>query len=197
MHFNTTIERMKSISYLILSIFILSVFTSCSSVMVSHDYDLSTSFEQYKLFALEDKDPNRKTDPRYDNEILNNRFNNIIGKRLEEKGLKQLKNTASADLLVSFNYSIRPKMDLLNINKQVGFSFGSYSRYGGVGAKTCTDISEFDQGILFIDIRDAKSGRLVWRGTGTDIVSIYATPEKINTQVDEIVSAVLKKFPPN
>lgn len=165
--------------------------------MVSQDYDLSTSFSQYSQFSLVEKDPERKTDPRYDNEILNNRFYGIITDRMQEKGFKLQADNGKTDLLISFNYSIRPKMDLLNINKQVGFSFGSYNRYGGVGAKTCTDISEFDQGILFIDMRDAATGKLIWRGGGTDIVSIYATPEKIKTQVDEMVTAVLDKFPPN
>ncbi len=165
--------------------------------MVSQDYDLSTTFADYSRFSLVEKDPERKTDPRYDNEILNNRFYGVISKRLEEKGFTRENDKGSSDLLISFDYSIRPKMDLLNINKQVGFSFGSYNRYGGVGAGTCTDISEFDQGVLFIDIREVRTGKLVWRGTGTDIVSIYATPEKISAQVDEMVTAVLKKFPPN
>lgn len=170
--------------------------SSCSSVMVSQDYDLSTSFELYSHFSLEDKNPARKADPRYDNELLNNRFNSLITKRMEEKGFSLQTNGDDTNLLLSFNYTIRPKMDLLNINKQIGFSFGSYNRYGGIGAKTCTDISEFDQGILFIDIKDAASGKLIWRGTGTDIVSIHATPEKITAQVDEMVTKILDQFPP-
>lgn len=187
---------MKQVINIVILIAALFLSTSCSSVMVSQDYDLSTSFSKYSQFSLVEKDPTRKTDPRYDNEILNDRFYGIISKRLQEKGLELQEDKGNTELLISFNYSIRPKMDLLNINKQVGFSFGSYNRYGGVGARTCTDISEFDQGILFIDMRDAATGKLIWRGTGTDIVSIYATPEKISAQVDEMVTAVLRKFPP-
>ena len=187
-------KHAKSIILLIAALFLGS---SCSSVMVSQDYDLSTSFGDYAQFSLVEKDPERKTDPRYDNEILNDRFYGIITKRMQEKGFELQQDKEKTDLLISFNYAIRPKMDLLNINRQVGFSFGSYTRYGGVGAGTCTDISEFDQGILFIDMRDASTGKLIWRGAGTDIVSIYDTPEKIRSQVDEMVTAVLKKFPPN
>lgn len=164
--------------------------------MVSQDYDPSASFSQFDTFSFIVKDPNRKTDPRYDNELINDRFYRTIATELEKKGYIHNENKEISDISVTFDYSVGPKMDLYNINRQVGFSYGSYSRYGGIGAKTCTDISEFDQGILFINIKDTATGKLIWRGTGTDIVSIYATPDKINNQVEKMVVAVLENFPP-
>lgn len=165
--------------------------------MVSQDYDLAVPFSQYEHFAFADKDPQRKTDPRYDNELINTRFYNAIQKELREKGYIYKAVPGESDIIVSFNYSVRPKMDLYNISKQVGFSYGAYHRYGGISAPTCTDISEFDQGLLFIDIRDTGTGRLVWRGTGADIVSIHATPEAIHDQVEKMVTAVLEQYPPD
>ncbi|MEE4242460.1 MAG: DUF4136 domain-containing protein [Desulfopila sp.] len=164
--------------------------------MVSQDYDVAVSFSQYERFTFAEKDPNRKTDPRYDNELINRRFYNAMQQIFSEKGYTYTSIPAESDVTVSFSYSVRPKMDLYNIGRQVGFSYGSYHRYGGISAPTCTDISEFDQGILFIDIRDNQTGRLIWRGTGADIVSIHATPEVLQNQVEEMVSAVLKQFPP-
>ena len=176
---------------------VLLVTSSCSSVMVSQDYDLAVSFSQYEQFTFAQKDPQRNTDPRYDNELLNTRFYNTIRQNLLDKGYTYKVVPDESDITVSFNYSIRPKMDLYNISKQVGFSYGSYHRYGGMSAPTCTDISEFDQGLLFIDIRDNRTGRLVWRGTGADIVSIHATPEALQDQVEKMVTAVLEQFPPD
>jgi len=175
---------------------ILVLLSSCSSVMVNQDFDPSVSFKQYDSFALDEKDPDRDTDPRYDNELINNRFNRTITSVLQEKGFAYAGKSSDSDFTVAFDYSVRPKMDLYNINRQVGFSYGSYNRYGGIGAKTCTDISEFDQGVLFINIKDTRTKKLIWRGTATDIVSIHATPEKISNQVEEMVSAVLDNFPP-
>jgi len=170
--------------------------SSCSSVMVSEDYDPSVSFGKYDSFAIGDKDPDRDVDPRYDNELINTRFNRTITSVLQDKGFTYTGSDSESDFTVSFDYSVRPKMDLYNINRQVGFSYGSYNRYGGIGAKTCTDISEFDQGVLFVDIKDSRTEKLIWRGTATDIVSIHATPEKISDQVEELVNAVLDDFPP-
>lgn len=165
--------------------------------MVSQDYDPSISFERYDRFTLVEEDPEEFSDPRYDNELINSRFNRTITSMLQEKGFAATGNVSESDFTVSFDYSVRPKMDLYNINKQVGFSYGSYNRYGGIGAKTCTDISEFDQGILFINIRDAQTEKLIWQGLATDIVSIHDTPENISDQVEEMVGAVLGKFPPD
>ncbi len=175
---------------------ILVLFSSCSSVMVSEDFDPSVSFKKYDSFALDEKAPDDDTDPRYGNELINNRFYKTITSVLQKKGFAYTGSSSESDFTVSFDYSVRPKMDLYNINKQIGFSYGSYNRYGGIGAKTCTDISEFDQGILFINITDTRTNKLIWRGTATDIVSIHATPEKISNQVEEMVNAVLDDFPP-
>ena len=178
-------------------VFAAFLFSSCSSVMVTHDFDNNAPFSDYSAFAIAAKNPDRKTDPRYDNEILNNRFSEVIIEKLETKGLSPKSTTNQADIVVSYDFSIRPKMDIYNINKQMGFSYGSYHRYGGVSSPTCTDISEFDQGLLFIDIRDSKTNQLVWRGTGADIISINATPEKISTQVSEMVEAIFREYPPS
>jgi hypothetical protein len=128
--------------------------------------------------------------------LINERFSRAITTRLQEKGFYHQDNPEKSDFAVSFNFVIQPKMDIYNISKQLGFSYQSYHRYGGVGARTCTDISEFDQGILIIDIKNNSTRKLIWRGTATDIVSIYATPEKITAQVEEMVTAVLRNFPP-
>jgi hypothetical protein len=176
-------------------IFLISgLLSSCSSIIVSHDYDHNAPFSQYSNYALIPKDPSREADPRANNDLLNNTFNSAISRELQKKGF--IGDTENADLLISYSFTIRPKMDLMNINAQVGFSYGSYFRYGGMGSKTCTDISEFDQGILVIDIRDAKTNSLVWRGTGSDIVSIHADINEISNQANSIASKILKKFPP-
>ncbi len=190
---NHNINRTVSILFIA---FTMTLTSSCSSVLVSHDYDSSAPFSSYSLFSFAPKNSQRKSDPRADNDLINNRFFSTIEQQLQEKGYVQKEISGKVDFLVSFRYSIHPKMDLSNINTQIGFSYGSYFRSGGVGSRTCTDISEFDQGVLIIDIKDAASGSLVWRGTGSDIVSIHSTPEDISAEVIEMVATVLKPFPP-
>jgi len=165
--------------------------------MVTQDYDNTAPFTLYSQFALTAKDPNRPAaDPRYDNDIINGRFDRLITSELQGKGYTLQTYNEQADFIVSYDYSIRPKIDIYNISKQHGFSYGSYQRYGGVGSRTCTDISEFDQGLLLVNIHDAKTKKLVWRGTAADIISIHATPETINKQINEMVAEVLDNFPP-
>lgn len=176
---------------LVLTIILLS---SCSSIMVSYDFDTSTSFDAYSSFSVNSNPPKNLSDPRAENELISKRFENTITDNLTAKGLR--KTDKKSDLIISYTFSIRPKIDLLNLYTQVGFSYGSYFRHGGMGANTCTDISEFDQGILIVDMHDAQTNSLVWRGTGTDLIPIHMTPEEVTEQVELIVSKVLDQYPP-
>ncbi len=185
-----TLQTLHVLFTFVLSIALLS---SCSSVVVSYDVDHNAPFSHYSKYTMVPKKADRKTDPRADNIHLNDRFNALITQELLQKGLQE--DGMNSDLLISYTFTIRPKMDLMNVNAQVGFSYTSYFRYGGMSSKTCTDISEFDQGLLIIDVRDARTDQLVWRGIGSDIVSIHADNIKILGQIDQIVSKVLAQFP--
>jgi hypothetical protein len=58
-----------------------------------------------------------------------------------------------------------------------------------------TEVRQYTEGTLIIDIVDGDQNELVWRGIG--VVEVHAdSPEEIAEQVNQVVTDVLKVFPP-
>jgi hypothetical protein len=51
-------------------------------------------------------------------------------------------------------------------------------------------------GAPVIDVIDATSRQLVWRGSGSRAVSRNPTPEQTTAVIDEAVRSILAQFPP-
>jgi len=75
------------------------------------------------------------------------------------------------------------------------FESGWGSGYGwyGVPTWTVTEIEHYVQGLLVIEILDAKTSKLLWRAWGGDQISEWRERAK---HVNSVVKKALGKFPP-
>jgi len=78
------------------------------------------------------------------------------------------------------------------------FYTGGYGGYrgwgwGGVGSSTTT-VSEYTEGTLVVDIFDASTKGLIWRGVAQD--ELKAKQEKREKQASKAITKLLKDFPP-
>ena len=74
-----------------------------------------------------------------------------------------------------------------------GGGYGGY-RYGGMGGTSTTTVSEFTVGTMVVDIFDAKTKSLIWRGIGVDELSDKA--DKNQKKIASATADMFKKFPP-
>ena len=74
------------------------------------------------------------------------------------------------------------------------FGYSSHMRAGSIGFGT--SVSEYDEGTLIIDIADAESSALVWRGSGSRRVGTSRNPDQLTEKVNRAVSEILSQFPP-
>ena len=56
--------------------------------------------------------------------------------------------------------------------------------------------TEYDEGTLILDIVDAESRTLIWRGSARAEVSATVAPETREARVREAVRRILEQFPP-
>ena len=49
---------------------------------------------------------------------------------------------------------------------------------------------------LIIDIIDASTQQLAWRGTGTGVLDDNPTAEQITSNINKAVSAIMSQYPP-
>jgi hypothetical protein len=83
----------------------------------------------------------------------------------------------------------------VGVGLSVGIPVGRAGRLSIGGGKSRA--REKKEGTLVMDFVDAKTKSLVWRATVTEAVNPSATPEEKQKKIDEVIAAMLAKFPPN
>ncbi len=171
----------------------LMMLTACTGIEVSQDYDTEMSFPRLQTYAWKSRSVDRHDDVRADNPLLHKRFRQNIDRVLEEKGFSR---RVSADFLIDYRYSISTRLESEPLTTGFGFGIGSHHRYGGFGLQTGSDIRQYDIGILIIDIYDALTRDMLWRGRGSEVISRHPTPQQNSEMARQLVEAVLAQFPP-
>lgn len=163
----------------------------CSSVSVQRDYDVTFDFASLKTFAWQHAEQPATGNPRIDNDLIDQRVRAAVNASLESKGFT-LVEAAEADFLVAYFIDYRQRVQ--GSTWSVGMSTGRYGRHGGVGYQT--DIEDYEEGSLTIDLIEPAADKIVWRGVGRRRSYESSDPGRITAVVNESVAAILDKFPP-
>jgi len=184
---NTLVSRLFCI--------VLIAFTlhACSGITVSQDYERSFDFSVYKAYAWLPEET--KKYGVQDNDLVNNRIRDAMVRYFDSKGYQQL-DEGEPDFYISYQMSVEQRVSNTNVSGGIAIGRGSYGRMGSIGISTAPQARVYDQGKLQIDITDAGSGDLVWRGLSTQQMSQHSDPEKMTEIINETVAAVLEQFPP-
>jgi hypothetical protein len=177
---------MKCIKPLLLVLAI--VFSSCSSVKVTTDYDTKADFNKYKTYAF------YKTgiDKAEISDLDKKRILRAIEAELSVLGMIKSENP---DMLVSIFTKSREKVNV-NQNNNYGYGFGwGWNPWMWNGMNRNVNISQFTEGTLFIDFIDKEKKELVWQGIGTGALKIQ-NREKKEARIKEFVKEIVSKFPP-
>lgn len=162
--------------------------TACASVDVSVDFDPQADFGGFRSFGLL-PDPPPTGDPRADSELLRQRVRTAIGEQLELQGFTA---DAAPQMLVGYQVSVAQRLDVRTSTTPRGYSHWRGPR----GVTTTTDIREYEQGTLVIDVVDVTRNALVWRGVGRLRLRSNPTSEQISERVRHVVAEILGRFPP-
>jgi hypothetical protein len=167
----------------------IAVSGGCRTVSVSADWDQKHDFRGYRTFGWLHGEQPETGDFRIDNPLIDKRIREAIDKTLQARGFKRVGDTG-ADFLVGYHLGLEKRLDVYTMNAYYGY------RRGGVSYPQ-TQVSEYEQGSLVIDIADTGRRTLVWRGTGTRRVSQSSSPEKSSKVFRKAVAEILDRFPPN
>jgi len=152
---------------------------------VKTDYDKNFNFSQIHTFAT-------KIGTAWGNPLSEQRAKDVVSKALVQKGWQEADET-TADALVVIHGATQNKQSLNTF-----YSGGPYAGYGwggGWGGGTATTtVSEYKVGTLVVDIFDAKTKKVIFRGVGQDELS--DKPEKNEKKLQKGVEKIFKKFPP-
>jgi hypothetical protein len=180
-----------ALSRRIIATVLVAFFFACAGTRVTDDYDVNVDFSSYATFAWLPQPQGMSGDARVDNPLIAERVRNAIDRTLTSKGYRPASETPP-DFLVGYFLSLEQKIDIRTIDRYYGA--GRYRGWGTVGYET--HVTQYEEGTLVIDVVDGKAERLVWRGSGSRRISRSPTPQKTTQRVNEVVEAILARFPP-
>jgi hypothetical protein len=156
---------------------------------VKTDFDKNANFGAIKTFAV-------KIGTSWNNQISEKRITDEIQQTLTEKGWTAT-DAEKADALVLLHGATEKQKSLNTFYSGMGgyggYGYRGWGGMGGMGTATTTT-SEYTVATLVVDIFDAKSKALLFRGTAADEVS--DKPEKNIKKVEKATSKMFKDFPP-
>jgi len=154
---------------------------------VKVDFDKAADFTKYKTFAI-------KLGTSWNNPLSEKRVLAEIQQGLTEKGWTATTDDAKADAVVVLHGATEKQKSL---NTFYSGGYGGYGWRGGWGggmSSSTTTVDEYTVGTLVVDIFDAKTKALVYRGTASDEIS--NKPEKNAKKLAKASDKLFKDFPP-
>jgi len=179
---------MKRILKIVPIALLLIMITSCVSVRVASDYDKGTDFNSYKTFAF------FKTgiDKAEISDLDKRRILRAIEAELMAKGFTKSENP---DLLVSIFTKSKQRVDVYNNFWGAGaWGWGWGGFYGPGWGWNQPMVSTRTEGVLYIDLIDAKKKELIWQGQG--VGNIPQNMEKKELRIKEFVAKIMETYPP-
>jgi uncharacterized protein YdeI (BOF family) len=154
---------------------------------VKTDFDKAANFAAIKTFQA-------KIATSWNNQISEKRVLDEITQALTEKGWKSV--DANPDALVLLHGATEKQKSLNTFYSGGGYGGYGYRGWGGMGGMgtATTTTSEYIVGTLVVDIFDAKTKGLMFRGTATDELS--DKPEKNAKKLQKASDKLFKDFPP-
>jgi hypothetical protein len=168
----------------VLAVMMLLVAGKTSAQQVKTDYDRSANFAQYKTYSWEHvktKDP-----------LDVDRIKSAVSSALAAKGWTQV--DSGGDVCIMAVEMTRDQQTLNTFYDGFGGGWG-WRRFGGGGfgeATTTTDT--YKVGTVVVDLFDAKTKQLIWRGSASDTLSNNS--DKNIKNLDKGVEKMFKQFPP-
>ena len=158
----------------------------CSSISVTQDYDPAYDFSKLKTFGFVPIPKEANID-----QINANRLGDAIKANLTARGYTL---SEQADFGIALHFGKQTKTDI----DSYGYGYGGYGRYGGwgYGGTGGVDVHQYDEGTLIIDIIDMSKKELVWRGSGTGVLSQSPSVEERTAKINDAVTEILGQFPP-
>jgi len=159
--------------------------TGCVTMSVSSHLERGANFATYRTWDWGVADALPVGDPRLDNNsIFKDHLEGALEKALAGRRLQRAGPGTSADILVHYHASVNQRFQ---VNESEGNCQGADCRPG---------VIDYEQGTLVIDMMDAKTNKLLWRGWAQDSVQgVIDNQDRMDKKIDEAVTKMMAQLP--
>jgi len=169
---------------LILSVLIFLI--GCSSITVNQDYDPAFDFSKLKTYGFIPIPADAGID-----QLSADKLDAAIKNELNAKGYTIAEKP---DFGIALMFSQQTKTNIQSYG--YGYGYGAWGRPGMYGTGG-VDVTQYQQGTLIIDVIDMANQKLVWRGTGSGVMSDSPSVEERTQNVNNAINQILAQFPPD
>jgi len=159
--------------------------TAARAQKVNVDFDEQAPFATYKTFGWTAGTPSP-------NPLGEPRIHAAVEAALMKEGLTLA--TGTPDVVIATHVMAKEQKEIVTSGYGgygPGWHYGGY--YGGGGLST-TQVYTYTEGTLVVDMYDAKTKQVAWRGVGVDTVSDKG--DKNQKKVVKAVDKMFKEYPP-
>ena len=195
-----------------LSLFLVGLFMAgCATISVQHDYDEQARFDGYHTFSwLASQNTQDVPGPYRDDGLLDKRIKRAVSNTLETQGYTEQPDGTPDFYVVyrvgledvyydsgysyGFGYPYGYGFGYRSGFRRSFFGYGGYGYpYGGYGYGSQGAVTTYTEGTLVIDIIDAGTNELVWRGAAVSALGDATYDAK---DINKAVEKILEEFPP-
>ena len=149
---------------------------------VTYDFDKSTDFSKFKSYTWVQGTV-------LNDELNHNRIVSAVDAQLTSRGLARVEAGARPDLLVAYHASFDKDLQITGFSSGWGGYRFPANRSGTARAE------EILVGTLAVDLVDAATGTIVWRGMATKEVDVKANPERREKNINRAAEKLFKNSP--
>ena len=162
--------------------------TGCATTLnVSSHVERGVDFAQFHTYDWGPADALPTGDPRLDKDpFFQDHLQGAVEKELATKGLGW-STPGMADLLIHYHANISERIDVDRMDRARGYCY----------ADGCSPpVVEYEAGTLVLDIVDARTNRLIWRGWAQGgVKGMLDSQDTMARQINEAVTRMFMAFP--
>jgi hypothetical protein len=158
----------------------------CATMNVSSYVVRGVDFTQYRTYAWGPTEALPTGDPRLDNNpFFKDRLEGAVERQLTTKRFEKSTST-TPDLLIHYHAHVTQRFEVNTVDRERGY---------------CSDnceatVAAYDEGSLVLDMVDARTNKLVWRGSARSVVNgVIDNQNLMEKQIDEAVRRMLDELP--
>jgi hypothetical protein len=170
----------------------LLLLTGCSTIQVTTDHDATVNFAGYRSYFW-------KQAPSTGNPLMDGRIVSAVDGQLASRGWL-LTSEAKAQTALAGEVITRENQRMQTIHHgRGGPGWGGGWGMGGMGGMggpmmSTSHVINYTIGTFVLDIYDAQTRNVIWRGTVSDTVS--TNPAAVRKTIDEGARKLFAGFPP-
>ena len=160
---------------------------------VKFQFDDKADFSKYKTYVWQKHPKSLDVD-----DLTMGQLEKGFGAALAAKGLTKT-DSANPDMVIVFQLAVNQEKEMTSYHTG-GYGYGpgwGGGWYGGGGpSMSTTTTSTIHIGTVVLDMYDASTKTLVWRGMASKTIDPKAKQEKRQKNIDKAATKMLKNYPP-